>query len=187
MKEDIKDISAVATTAIEHVKRTIALLRERRYFAALKEAFNVLRALYKTHLEGKYFVVKGKKIPRTAVAVAAAILLYMFYPSADKPQKLSLSEQTEIQEEMNNYAQDGVKIYDLRKCDNAVCGYLENANENPIKKINIEITFHDQTGTIVYRGGVEAENIKPMSRNKLNIPSEVPFSYMKLSEVNVEK
>lgn len=187
MKEDIKDISTVATTALECVKRTIALLRERRYFAALKEAFNVLRALYKTHLKGKYFIVKGKKIPRTAVAITAVILLYMFYPSADKPQKLSLSEQTEIQEEMNNYAQDGVKIYDLRKCDNAVCGYLENANESPIKKINIEITFHDQTGTVVYRGGVEAEDIKPMSRNKLNIPSEVPFSYMKLSEVNVEK
>lgn len=187
MKEDLKVASSAAGASVEIIKRVISALRERRYFAALKEVYNLFKTLYNTHLKGKYVTVKGRKIPLTAVVIAAIFALYVLYPSSDQPRELPLAEEAEVQKEMNNYAKDGVKVYDLRKCDNAVCGYLENVEETPIKNISIEITFHDQSGVVVYRGGVEASDVKPMTRNKLTIPSEVPFAYFKLAEVNAER
>ena len=90
-------------------------------------------------------------------------------------------------EDMNTYNQDGVKVYGLVKCGEAVCGYVENDSDDDISRILISITFHDKNGAVIYEGGAEATAMVAKSRSRLKIATEGDFDYFVLNDVTVEK
>lgn len=186
-----------AESVISGVKTLGTLIKEKKYFRALKEFFVVFYAIYKKHIKGKYIEFKGKKVPMAAVLLVVLAGGFAVAPSgnenADKP--TSAQEQTEKKdnsnikekEDMNTYNQDGVKVYGLVKCGEAVCGYVENDSDNDISRILISLTFHDKTGAVVYEGGAEATAMVAKSRSRLKITTESDFDYFVLSDVTVEK
>lgn len=186
-----------AESVISGVKTLGTLIKEKKYFRALKEFFVVFYTIYKKHIKGKYIEFKGKKVPMAAVLLVVLAGGFAVAPSgnenADKP--TSAQEQTEQKdnsnikekEDMNTYNQDGVKVYGLVKCDEAVCGYVENDSDNDISRILISLTFHDKTGAVVYEGGAEATAMVAKSRSRLKITTEGDFDYFVLSDVTVEK
>lgn len=186
-----------AESVISGVKTLGTLIKEKKYFRALKEFFVVFYAIYKKHIKGKYIEFKGKKVPMAAVLLVVLAGGFAVAPSgnenADKP--TSAQEQTEQKdnsnikekEDMNTYNQDGVKVYGLVKCGEAVCGYVENDSDNDISRILISLTFHDKTGAVVYEGGAEATAMVAKSRSRLKITTEGDFDYFVLSDVTVEK
>lgn len=186
-----------AESVISGVKTLGTLIKEKKYFRALKEFFVIFYAIYKKHIKGKYIEFKGKKVPMAAVLLVVLAGGFAVAPSgnenADKP--TSAQEQTEKKdnsnikekEDMNTYNQDGVKVYGLVKCGEAVCGYVENDSDNDISRILISLTFHDKTGAVVYEGGAEATAMVAKSRSRLKITTESDFDYFVLSDVTVEK
>lgn len=186
-----------AESVISGVKTLGTLIKEKKYFRALKEFFVVFYVIYKKHIKGKYIEFKGKKVPMAAVLLVVLAGGFAVAPSgnenADKP--TSAQEQTEQKdnsnikekEDMNTYNQDGVKVYGLVKCGEAVCGYVENDSDNDISRILISLTFHDKTGAVVYEGGAEATAMVAKSRSRLKITTEGDFDYFVLSDVTVEK
>lgn len=186
-----------AESVISGVKTLGTLIKEKKYFRALKELFVVFYTIYKKHIKGKYIEFKGKKVPMAAVLLVVLAGGFAVAPSgnenADKP--TSAQEQTEQKdnsnikekEDMNTYNQDGVKVYGLVKCGEAVCGYVENDSDNDISRILISLTFHDKTGAVVYEGGAEATAMVAKSRSRLKITTEGDFDYFVLSDVTVEK
>ena len=186
-----------AESVISGVKTLGTLIKEKKYFRALKEFFVIFYTIYKKHIKGKYIEFKGKKVPMAAVLLVVLAGGFAVAPSgnenADKP--TSAQEQTEQKdnsnikekEDMNTYNQDGVKVYGLVKCDEAVCGYVENDSDNDISRILISLTFHDKTGAVVYEGGAEATAMVAKSRSRLKITTEGDFDYFVLSDVTVEK
>lgn len=186
-----------AESVISGVKTLGTLIKEKKYFRALKEFFVVFYAIYKKHIKGKYIEFKGKKVPMAAVLLVVLAGGFAVAPSgnenADKP--TSAQEQTKQKdnsnikekEDMNTYNQDGVKVYGLVKCGEAVCGYVENDSDNDISRILISLTFHDKTGAVVYEGGAEATAMVAKSRSRLKITTEGDFDYFVLSDVTVEK
>ncbi len=186
-----------AESVISGVKTLGTLIKEKKYFRALKEFFVVFYTIYKKHIKGKYIEFKGKKVPMAAVLLVVLAGGFAVAPSgnenADKP--TSAQEQTEQKdnsnikekEDMNTYNQDGVKVYGLVKCGEAVCGYVENDSDNDISRILISLTFHDKTGAVVYEGGAEATAMVAKSRSRLKITTEGDFDYFVLSDVTVEK
>ena len=188
MSMDYKNVSTLAGTALESVKRIVTLIRGRHFLKAAREIINLFKILYKKHLQGKYITIKGRQIPLTLVVIIAALGLYFFYPQSEN-RILDLSEAEQSSEnETNTYNQDGVRVYDLEKCDNnSVCGLIENASEKPVSHLSVIVIFYDNSGNILYRGGAEAKGIQPMTRLKLLIPSDVPFDYFVLDKVEVER
>lgn len=186
-----------AESVISGVKTLGTLIKEKKYFRALKEFFVVFYTIYKKHIKGKYIEFKGKKVPMAAVLLVVLAGGFAVAPSGnentDKP--TSAQEHTEQKdnsnikekEDMNTYNQDGVKVYGLVKCDEAVCGYVENDSDNDISRILISLTFHDKTGAVVYEGGAEATAMVAKSRSRLKITTEGDFDYFVLSDVTVEK
>lgn len=186
-----------AESVISGVKTLGTLIKDKKYFRALKEFFVVFYTIYKKHIKGKYIEFKGKKVPMAAVLLVVLAGGFAVAPSgnenADKP--TSAQEQTEQKdnsnikekEDMNTYNQDGVKVYGLVKCGEAVCGYVENDSDNDISRILISLTFHDKTGAVVYEGGAEATAMVAKSRSRLKITTEGDFDYFVLSDVTVEK
>ena len=186
-----------AESVISGVKTLGTLIKEKKYFRALKEFFVIFYTIYKKHIKGKYIEFKGKKVPMAAVLLVVLAGGFAVAPSgnenANKP--TSAQEQTEQKdnsnikekEDMNTYNQDGVKVYGLVKCGEAVCGYVENDSDNDISRILISLTFHDKTGAVVYEGGAEATAMVAKSRSRLKITTEGDFDYFVLSDVTVEK
>lgn len=186
-----------AESVISGVKTLGTLMKEKKYFRALKEFFVVFYTIYKKHIKGKYIEFKGKKVPMAAVLLVVLAGGFAVAPSGNEnaDKQTSAQEQTEQKdnsnikekEDMNTYNQDGVKVYGLVKCDEAVCGYVENDSDNDISRILISLTFHDKTGAVVYEGGAEATAMVAKSRSRLKITTEGDFDYFVLSDVTVEK
>ena len=191
LSEDKLDTNAI----IEKAQNLRKALQERKYFKAAKDAFVLLYALYKQYLKGKYVSVKGKKIPLIAVILAVMVAGYAVIPSAPEDKNAQISEKSveEIAMEavqnpdVNTYNQNGIKVYGLYKCNNAVCGYLENSNEKDFARVLISVTFHDEGGNVIYEGGAEAAGVIAMSRIKFTIPAEGDFNYFRLTDVTVER
>lgn len=178
---DENDISQVTESA-EHIMEQV---KEHDYVNAGKESLSLGKTLYQKFLKGKSVEIKGKKIPLTFILCVVAGL-YAVFPSSNKTDTTNQTQETE-KTDPNSYSKDGVKVYNMRKCDNAVCGILENENTTPINRILISLTYHDQTGAVVYEGGAEITDITERSRMQMTIPSEVEFAYFKLIDVTVEK
>lgn len=190
---DIEDITENAQSVWKSIKKVFSLLKERKWFAAIKECFSFFKLIYHNYLKGKYITVKGKKIPRTLVAVAALLLVYLALPSTETKQptgEQSIAEAANAKKESNIFDKEGVKVYDLRKCETedmtGVCGKIENYGDYDFGKITVTLTFHAPDGNIVYDGGVEATDVKSHTRIKMSAPCPEEFSYFKLRDVALE-
>ena len=187
---DIKDMAEAGKTAWESFKKVFSLLKERKLFAAFRQCFSFLKAVYVNHLKGKYITVKGKKIPRTLIAILVLFFGYCALPSDDNNVSSELSEAADTQKDSNTYDNEGVKIYDMRRCelDNKIgaCGYLENYGEYNFGRIKVIITFFAPEGTPIYEGGIEAEGVESHTRSKINVACPDEFSYFNIKEVTLE-
>jgi hypothetical protein len=184
---DIDEVSPATETVLDSVKNIAALAKDKQYGPAAKATVNLGKMLYNKHLKGKYITVKGKQIPMTLVAIVAVLGLYIITPSCGSEEKVEKPAVSSVaKKEVNTYDKDGLKIHDMRKCEQAACGLLENTSNKKVKKMLIPVNFHNESGEVVYEGGVEAKDIEPMTRMKLNIPSEVPFAYFSLGEITVD-
>ena len=177
------DLNESSQTIFQNIVACIKYLKNRQYKMAVREIFTCLKNIYLKHLKGKYVVVRGKKIPRTAIAVVAMCLLVSLCCCPNNDSSLSESYTAEA----NTYDKNGIRVYDLRKCNQAVCGFLENATQESYAKITIFLNFHNETGEVVYEGGVDASEVGPMSRIKVKVPSKLDFAYFKLVKVKVNK
>lgn len=189
---DIDNITDNAQSVWESLKKVFSLLKERKWFAAFKECFSFFKLIYRNYLKGKYVTVKGKKIPRTLVAVVALLLVYIALPSNETQPtgEQSIAEASNAKKEANIFDKEGLKVYDLRKCETeemtGVCGKIENYGDNDFGKVTVIITFHAPDGTIIYEGGVEATDVKSHTRMQMSAPCTEEFSYFKLKDVALE-
>ena len=163
---DIKDMAEAGKTAWESFKKVFSLLKERKLFAAFRQCFSFLKAVYVNHLKGKYITVKGKKIPRTLIAILVLFFGYCALPSDDN------NVSSELSEAVDN------KI--------GACGYLENYGEYNFGRIKVIITFFAPEGTPIYEGGIEAEGVESHTRSKINVACPDEFSYFNIKEVTLE-
>ena len=97
-----------------------------------------------------------------------------------------VQEQTSVEKEPNTYDKDGLKIYGFEKCDQGICGLMENSSDKTFDRVIISVTFDDRQRNVVAEGSIDAQNVKPMTRTKLHITSDVEFHSFSLSDVTVE-
>ncbi len=194
-KDTSKNEELQLNNCLDEIKNVIILIKEKKYFQAAKAFFKLFALFYKAHIKGKYIQVKGKKVPLAAVLVLVLFIGWGLIPlgsvsedqqnqaDEDSAQEQNLKEK----EDLNTYNQDGVKVYGMYKCENAVCGFLENGSDNDVARVLISVTFHDKTGTVVYEGGVEATALTAKSRSRFKITPDGDFDYFRLTDVTVEK
>ncbi|MDO4162044.1 MAG: FxLYD domain-containing protein [Pseudomonadota bacterium] len=181
-------------TLLNEAKDTYQAIKEKKYFAATRQIFHLLSHLYKRYLKGKYVPINGKKIPLVLVLAVVLFLGWLAAPSdtetpvnTENSESKQLEEQIKTKEDLNSYNQDGIKVYGMYKCDNAVCGFLENESDNDVARILISVTFHDKGGAVIYEGGAEATAMIAKSRSRFKISSDGDFDYFRLTDVTVEK
>lgn len=198
MTEQTPQVNEVsAENLLEKVKNIGMLLKNKKYFKAIKEIFILLFAAYKKYIKGRYLEIKGKKVPLIAIIIIALAGSFAVLPSdetaapADNNSKVAeettKAADTKEKEDANTYDKDGVKVYGLVKCDNAICGYLENDSENDISRILISVTFNDKSGAVIYEGGAEATAMVAKSRSRFTIPATDEFESFHLTDVTVER
>ena len=187
---DIEDIAQKGQDTWNSLKKVFSLLKERKFFAAFRESFSFLKFFYNEYMKGQYFVIAGKRISRTLAAVLV-VVLYIIWPSGNS--KTNNNQSTEIAEtknDTNTYDKNGLKVYNLRKCETedkiGACGMLENYGENNFERIKIDLTFFKADGTAIYKGGVEATNMEAHTRTEITIPCSEEFAYFKLEGVSTE-
>ena len=176
-----KEAVETAKTTMTYLKNIFALLKERKYFAALREVLGFCKSVYVNNIKGKYIELKGKKIPMGAVVLVLLAGIYFITPSTMPSGELSLSEKANI--EPNTYDKNGIRVYNMRKCNYAACGVLENGSENDFERIRIKVIFHNQTGKAVFRGTADALQVAPRTRIEFEIPCSEEFAYFKLKDV----
>ena len=167
---DIEDIVQKGEDTWNSLKKVFSLLKERKFFAAFKESFSFLKFFYKEYMKGQYFII---------------------WPSGNsKTDNNQTTEIAETKNDTNTYDKNGLKVYDLRKCETedkiGACGILENYGENNFAHIKIVLTFFKADGTAVYKGGVEATNMEAHTRTEITIPCSEKFAYFKLEGVSTE-
>lgn len=189
---NVEEIAQKGKTVWESCKKIFSLLKERKWFSAFKESFTFLKLIYVNHLKGKYIIVKGKKIPRTLIAVLALFIIYIALPSQEERPtgEQPLAEAANVKKDSNIFDKDGLKVYDLRKCETeesvGVCGLIEDYGDKNFAKVTVIINFYAPDGRIVYEGGVEATDVESHTRMKINAPCSEEFAYFKLKDVKLE-
>ena len=189
---NVEEITQKGKTVWESCKKIFFLLKERKWFSAFKESFTFLKLIYVNHLKGKYIIVKGKKIPRTLIAVLALFIIYIALPSQEERPtgEQPLAEAANVKKDSNIFDKNGLKVYDLRKCETeksvGVCGLIEDYGDKNFAKVTVIINFHAPDGRIVYEGGVEATDVESHTRMKINAPCSEEFAYFKLKDVKLE-
>ena len=175
------------------VKEFITLLKERKWLTACKKIYGFLKSIYTDHLKGKYVTVRGKRIPRTLIAVMAVAVIYLVFPSAEERPtgEQSIAEMENVQKTTNTYDENGIKVYELHKCEvenkPAACGRLENYGDDDYSSVVVTVVFHANDGTAIYEGGIEASDVESHTRMRINIPCPDEFSYFELKGVSAEK
>ena len=153
--------------------------------AFIKAVYSLIKRLYDHHLKGQYVVIKGRQIPRTVLAVLCVFFLYLISPMSFLFNS-SVREDSEIANtDSNAYEKDGLKVYELRKCDMAACGILEYRGEQDIEKLRITLIFYNPAGQPVYEGNAETFQLVPNSRMEFSIPCTEDFGYFKLKGVYI--
>ena len=175
------DAVETAKTTMAYLKNAIVLLKEKKYFAALREVFGFFKSIYLNRIKGKYVEIKGKRIPMGVVILVLLCGAYFITPSATPSGEVKLSEKANI--EPNTYDKNGVRVYDMRKCNYAACGVLENGSENDFERIRIKVIFHNQTGQAVFKGTADALQVAARTRINFEIPCSEEFAYFKLKDV----
>ena len=182
---DIKDASETAKTAFQSIKSILSSLKNRKFLAAGKECLTCGKNLYVKRIKGKYIEIRGKKIPLTAVIIVVLLGLFVMQ-SGEKPKEIPLTETVE-KDTTNVFDKDGIKVYNMRKCDQAACGLLENKTNEPFAKITVTVTFHNPQGNPIYEAYAQISDFPEMERKLIKIPCEEEFAYFKLKDVVVEK
>lgn len=192
---DIEEVKKIAESVDkEKVVSLFNLLKERKYFAFLKASLGSLWGIYGKYIKGKSVTIKGKKISLTAIIVAL-IGIYAILPSTEEKNAENktqendgflVQEQDSVEKEPNTYDKDGLKIYGFEKCDQGICGLMENSSNKTFDRVIISVTFDDRQRNVLAEGNIDAQNVKPMTRTKLRITSDVEFYSFTLSDVTVE-
>ena len=166
----------------EYCKSFCNLLKERKIWPACREFYNIFKSFYLNHLKGKYLNVKGYKIPFTAIAILILIGAYYAAPSGFFG-KNSASDKAQIESGM--YDKDGLRVYDLKKCNMAACGLVENGSENSFERIRIKVVFYTHTGQAIAVGIADTLEMAPRTRVQFQIPCSDEFAYFKLDDVQI--
>lgn len=180
----IKDIAKSVDT--DKAVSLFKLLKEGKYFAFLKEVLKLLWKLYGKYIKGKSVTIKGKKISLTAIIIAV-LGIYVILPSSKDKNDDSIDQLPELTEQQENvYDKDGLKVYGFERCDQAICGLLENVSDKTFDRVIISVTFDDRQKNVLDEGAIDATNITPNFKAKLKIPSNVDFYSFTLTDVTVE-
>ena len=164
----------------EYCKSFCGLLKERKIWPACREFYNIFRSFYLNRLKGKYVNVRGRKIPLTAILVVVLIGAYYVMPSNIFGGN-GASHKAQI--ESNTYDKDGLRVYDLKKCNMGACGLVENGSENSFERIRVKIIFYTHTGQPIAVGIADALEMAPRTRVQFQIPCSDEFAYFKLDDV----
>ncbi len=164
----------------DYCKNVFRLLSQGKFGSALYELWPLSKTFYKNNLKGKYVEVKGRKIPLTAVLVAALAIMYCFSTpgensDADKSGKAYIVN--------NAYEKDGLRVYDLKKCNASACGYIENGTDKHFEHIKVKLVFYGPTGKSVAEGTADAWEMNPRTRAEFTVPCSEEFAYPKLIDV----
>ena len=178
---DFKEATSTSKTTFAYLKEVVSLLKQKKFGEALREFASFVKAVYVNRIKGKYVSVKGVKIPMLAVVIAALVVFYAILPSGNPKGEMPLSEKADIA--TNTYDKNGIRVYDMRKCNYAACGVLENSSDNDYERIRIKVVFHNQTGQAVVRGTADALQVAPRTRVEFDIPCSEEFAYFKLKDV----
>lgn len=192
---DINEVKKIAESVDkDKVISLFNLLKEKKYFAFLKACLGSLWNIYTKYIKGKSVTIKGKKISLTAI-ILAVLAIYAVLPSnADKRTDNQTTEndgfivqdQDIVEKEPNTYDKNGLKVYGFEKCEQGICGLMENSSDKTFDRVIISVTFDDRQRNILAEGSIDAQNVKPMTRTKLRITSDVEFYSFTLSDVTVE-
>lgn len=192
---DINEVKKIAESIDkDKVVSLFQLLKEKKYFAFFKACLVSLWGIYGKYIKGKSITIKGKKISLTAIIVAL-IGIYAVLPSGEEKNAENktpendgflVQEQDSVEKTPNTYDKDGLKIYGFEKCDQGICGLMENSSDKTFDRVIISVTFDDRQRNVVAEGSIDAQNVKPMTRTKLHITSDVEFYSFTLSDVTVE-
>jgi hypothetical protein len=175
---DINEPIEEAKSTLDYCKSVVSLLKERKFFAAIRETFGLFKAGYVNHLKGKYVEVKGHKIPMTGILVVALLILYCLFsgPAGDPTSgKAWIAD--------NIYDRDGLRISGIKKCDSSACGTIENNSERKFNHIRVHLVFRNQAGQDIAEGTANALKVAPGSSATFEIPCEEDFAYAILDDV----
>lgn len=192
---DIKEVKKIAESIDkDKVVSLFQLLKEKKYFAFFKACLFSLWGIYGKYIKGKSITIKGRKISLTAI-ILGVLAVYVMMPSAEnknienkatEDDGFLVQDQDSVEHEPNTYDKDGLKIYNFERCEQGICGLMENSSDKTFDRVIISVTFDDRQRNVLAEGSIDAQNVKPMTRTKLNIKSEVDFYSFTLSDVTVE-
>ncbi len=166
----------------ECCKNILACLRRKEFLASLGGVYHLLKLLYAKYLKGKYVNIKDRQVPLTAIILIAFLGLYCFMPTSNQ-RVTSVTESAPI--ENNTYNKDGIRVYDLKKCNMAACGLIENGTEETQKLIRVKLVFFSPSGEAVAKGVADAVNLAARTREKFEITCPDDFAYFKLDMVQI--
>lgn len=179
-------VSEITEESVSHISNIIMLLQKKKYFSVVKEIFILLKNFYNAYIKGRTIQIANKQIPLIAIIIGV-FALYIIIPSSPNVEEQNIEQEIQQNKPTNSYDKQGVKVYEMTKCENnSVCGLLENGSEKKFSRIIISVTNHDKKGNVIYEGGIEATDVAPHTRMKFSIPSEVEFDYFVLSDVTIE-
>ena len=163
-----------------YCKNFFSLLKQGKFGPAVRELWPLSKAFYTNNLKGKYVEVKGRKIPLTAVLIVVLFGLYfVFSPSGGA----EVEESGKAYIVNNAYEKDGLRVYDLKKCNASACGYIENGTNNHYEHIKVKLVFYGPTGKSVAEGTADAWEMAPRTRAEFTVPCSEEFAYPKLIDV----
>ena len=176
--------------AFEHFKNIFKMLSQKQYKESLNELVAFLKAVcaslkefYVKYLKGQHVVVKGKRIPRTAIAILCVLILYLISPMSCLFSGEPAEEEGET--DIVFYDKNNIKISNLKKCDIAACGELEYTGKEEIDVVRIIISFFTKSGEKIHDSYVDAPKLEPDTRVEFSVPAEKKFGYFKVSDVQI--
>ena len=179
-------------TIFDHFKNIFVFLFKKQYnesfkelVAFLKEVCIKLKELYIKYLKGQYVEIKGRRVPRTAIAILCVVLLYLISPmsclfNGEPAEQVSTKTADTIA-----YNKDNIKIVNLHKCHMAACGELEYDGDDEIDNVRIIVGFFAKNHEKIHDSYVDAQQLAPNTRLEFTVPAEEKFAYYKLVDVQI--
>ncbi|MBP5352489.1 MAG: hypothetical protein J6Y91_01825 [Alphaproteobacteria bacterium] len=181
----IKEVKDVSVTIFQDSKNIAAALKEKDWKGALKATGGLLKDVYVNHIKGKTIEIGEKKIP--LIAIIILVLLALFSTSLPFLAKTATEPVVEqVADSDLNYDQNGIRIYGLEKCEEAVCGHLENYGQQPMAEVVIAVTFYADDDIPVCNSKAVANNLAPTVKADFVVPCTIDFATFKLTDVTVQ-
>ena len=179
----------------EHFKNIFVFLFKKQYkdsfnelLAFLKDIYSMLKEFYLKHLKGQYVVIKGRQVPRTAIAILCLVLLYLISPMSclfNGSPDMSAGQVSSKAAESIDYYKDNIKITNMHKCGMAACGELEYDGEDEIEIVRIIVGFYTKNHEKIHDSYVDAPQLASGTRVEFTVPAEEKFAYYKLVDVQI--